>query len=182
LVSPFEDDDKFHVGIVNDRLNPINGELQLRLMDFDGKVIWEYTSPVDIPANSSKNYFDTDKHEFRNKYHKQLSNLVFTAELLENGKVLSKNSFFFEPFKKLKIEQPTVKHSITKTESGFNITLQTDKLAKNIYLQIGDEKGFFSDNYFDLLPGKEGTINLKTKITEDKLKEVFTIRTLDDAF
>jgi beta-mannosidase len=108
--------------------------------------------------------------------------LVFTAELLENGKVLSKNSFFFEPFKKLKTEHPTVEHSITKTESGFDITLQTDKLAKNVYLQIGDEKGFFSDNYFDLLPGEEVTINLKTKITEDKLKEVFTIRTLDDAF
>jgi len=182
LVSPFEDDVKFHVGIVNDRLDPINGELRLRLMDFDGKVIWEYASLVEVPANSSDYYFDANKYEYRYKYRKQLLNLVFTAELVEDGKVLSKNSFFFEPFKKLKIEHPTVEHSITKTESGFDIALQTDKLAKNIYLQIGDEKGFFSDNYFDLLPGEKVTVNLKTKIPEAKLKEILTIRTLDDAF
>ena len=182
LVSPFEDDVKFHVGIVNDRLEPINGELRLRLMDFDGKVIWEYASLVEIPANSSDNYFDANKYEYRYKYRKQLTNLVFTAELVENGKVLSKNSFFFEPFKKLKITHPTVEHTIEKDETGFNITLKTDKLAKNIYLQTGDEKGFFSDNYFDLMPGEKITINLKTKITEEKLKEVLTIRTLDDAF
>jgi beta-mannosidase len=182
LVSPFEDNVKFRVGIVNDRLKPINGELRLRLMDFDGKVIWEDASLVEIPANSSDNYFDANKYEYRYKYKKQLLNLVFTAELIENGKVLSKNNFYFEPFKKLKIVHPTVEHSIIKIESGFEIALKTDKLAKNVYLQIGDEKGFFSDNYFDLLPGEKETVNLKTKITEEKLREVLTIRTLNDAF
>jgi beta-mannosidase len=49
-------------------------------------------------------------------------------------------------------------------------------------LQIADEKGFFSDNYFDLLPNEKATINLKTSISEEKLKEVLTLRTLDEAF
>jgi len=182
LVSPYEDNVKFKVGIVNDRLEPVNAELRLRLMDFDGKVIWEEASLVEIPANSSEDYFDVNKREYRYKYRKQLSNLVFTVELVENGKVLSKNSYFFEPFKKLKISQPTVEYTVVKTNSGFNIVLKTDKLAKNIYLQIGDEKGFFSDNYFDLLPGDKVSINLKTKISEAKLKEVLTVRTLDGAF
>ncbi|MCF6356904.1 MAG: hypothetical protein L3J54_03780, partial [Draconibacterium sp.] len=182
LVSPYEDNMKFRVGIVNDRLDPINAELKLRLMDFDGKIIWEEASLVEIPANSSDDYFDVNKREYRYKYRKQLSNIFFTAELVEKGKVLSKNSFFFEPFKKLKIPQPTVEYTITKANSGFNIELKTDKLAKNVYLQIGDEKGFFSDNYFDLIPGEKITINLKTKIPEAKLKEVLTVRTLDGAF
>jgi beta-mannosidase len=60
--------------------------------------------------------------------------------------------------------------------------LKTDKLAKNVYLQIEDEEGFFSDNYFDMLPGEKVTINLKTDISEEKLNEVLTMRTLDDAF
>jgi len=49
-------------------------------------------------------------------------------------------------------------------------------------LQIDDEKGFFSDNYFDLLPGEKVLINLNTKISEAKLKEVLTVSTLDGAF
>jgi len=75
-----------------------------------------------------------------------------------------------------------LEYSIEKADNGFNIALRTDKLAKNIYLQIGDEDGFFSDNYFDMLPSDKITINLKTGISEEKLNEVITIRTLDDAF
>jgi beta-mannosidase len=49
-------------------------------------------------------------------------------------------------------------------------------------MQLGDEKGFFSDNYFDLLPGQKAEIHLDTDLSEEELREVLTIRTLDDAF
>jgi beta-mannosidase len=115
-------------------------------------------------------------------YRKDTRNLLFSAELIENGKTLSRNLFFFRPFKDLNIPTPQVKYSILNTDSGFDIELKTDKLAKNVYLQIEDEEGFFSDNYFDMLPGEKLIINLKTDISEEKLNEVLTIRTLDDAF
>ena len=108
--------------------------------------------------------------------------MVLVAELVKAGKTLSKNTFYFKPFKSLDIPKPKVEYTITKADNGFNIELKTDKLAKNVYMQIGDEEGFFSDNYFDLLPGEKVTVNLKTDISEEKLNEVFTLRTLDDAF
>ncbi len=182
LVSPYEDELKLKVGIVNDRLEPINAELRLRLVDFDGKVIWEEASLVEIPANSSDDYYDVNKWEFRYKYRRELNDLVFTTELVENGNVLSKNCYYFLPFKQLKIPAPNVEYTIQKADLGYNLSFSTDVLAKNIYLQIGDEEGFFSDNYFDLLPGEKATVNLKTDISEDKLNEVLTLRTLDDAF
>jgi len=182
LVSIHEDERDFRVDIINDRLSSINAKLRLRLMDFKGKVIWENTSSVDIPANSSNKYFDIDKAKFRHKYEKQLLNSVFTTELIENGVVLTKNNYYFAPFRKLKVPHPKVEYRILKNDTGYSITLKSNSLGKNIYLQIGDEEGFFSDNYFDLLPGEEVTINLKTKVSESKLKKVLTIRTLDDAF
>lgn len=182
LVSPYEDDLKLKVGIVNDRLEPINAELRIQLVDFDGKVIWEEASLVEVPANSSDDYYEVNKWEFRYKYRRQITNMVFVAELVENGKTLSKNYYYFHPFKQLKIPNPSVEYTITKTAIGFDISLTTDKLAKNVYLQIGNEEGFFSDNYFDMLPNEKVTINLKTDISEEKLNEVLTIRTLDDAF
>ncbi len=182
LVSPHEDELKLKVGIVNDRLEPINAQLHLQLEDFDGKVIWEEASLVEIPANSSDDYYEVNKWEFRHKYRRQITEMVFVAELVEDGKLLSKNYYYFLPFKQLKAPAPTVEHSIVKTDKGFDITLSTDKLAKNVYLQIADEKGFFSDNYFDLLPNEKVSVNLKTAISEEKLNEVLTIRTLDDAF
>ena len=180
LVSPYIEGVKLRVGIVNDRLDVVNAQLKLKLMDFDGKVIWEEASIVEIPANSSDIYYDVNHNEFL--YRKDTNRLLFSAELTENDNVLSKNTFYFRPFKELKIEVPIVEYSVSKCDSGFDIELKTDKLAKNVYLQIADEKGFFSDNYFDLLPGEKISINLKTKITEDKLNEVLTVRTLDGAF
>ena len=180
LVSPYIDGVKFRVGIVNDRLEKVNGLLKLKLMDFEGNVLWEETSIAELQANSSDLYFDVNRWEFQ--YGKKIQSLVFTAELDENGQTISKNTFYFLPFKELKITKPNLEYSVSKTDSGFDIDISTDKLAKNVYFQIGDEEGFFSDNYFDLLPKETVTIQLKTKISEEKLNEVMTIRTLDDAF
>jgi hypothetical protein len=33
-------------------------------MDFDGQVVWERASLVEIPANSSRDYFNENKYEF----------------------------------------------------------------------------------------------------------------------
>ncbi|MCG6188727.1 beta-mannosidase [Maribellus maritimus] len=180
LVSPYIDGAKFRVGIVNDRLQPVNAELYLRLMDFDGQVIWEEASLVEIPANSSDDYFDVNRWEFT--YRKSLQNLVFSAELRENGEIISKNNFYFRPYKELRVPTPKIEYAIEKDEDGYTIDLKTDKLAKNIYLQIGNEEGFFSDNYFDLLPMESVGIHLKTDISEARLNEVLTIRTLESAF
>ncbi|HDR52237.1 MAG TPA: glycoside hydrolase family 2 protein, partial [Mariniphaga anaerophila] len=180
LVSPYTDDLKFKVGIVNDRLEQVNAQLILKMMDFDGRVIWERASLAEIPANSSRDYFNENKNEFL--YRKDTRDLLFSTELIENGKTISRNIFFFRPFKELNVPAPQVEYTIAKTDSGFDIELKTDKLAKNVYLQIEDEEGFFSDNYFDMLPGERVTVHLEADISEEKLKEVLTIRTLDDAF
>jgi beta-mannosidase len=149
-------------------------------MDFDGQVIWEEASLVEIPANSSDDYFDVNRWEFI--YKKNLQNLVFSAELKEDGKVISKNNFYFRPCKELKIPTPKIEYAISKAGDGFTIDLKTDKLAKNIYMQIGSEDGFFSDNYFDLLPLESATVHLKTDISEERLNKFLTIRTLESAF
>ncbi len=180
LVSPYTDGQQFKVDIVNDHLNEVNGKLVLGIMDFDGKVLWEKDEQVKIPANSSRDYFKVIMKEFEPL--KDTHNLLFYTKLIQHGKVVSQNSFFFRPFKELNIPSPKVEYTIEKADSGFNIRLVTDKLAKNVYLQIEDEEGFFSDNYFDMLPGEEVVILLETNMSEEKLKKVLSIRTLYDAF
>ncbi len=180
LVSPFIEGVKFKVGIVNDLPEKVNGQLILKMMDFEGQVIWEKASLVDIPGNSSDIYFDENRYEFL--YRKNSRNLLFSAKLVENGRTLSENIFYFRPFKELNVPAPNVAYEVSKTENGFDIQVSTDKLAKNVCFQLEGEKGFFSDNYFDLLPGETKTINLETAIPGGKLKEVLHVRTLDRAF
>lgn len=182
LVSPFTQGDTLKVDVINDKLEPINAELKLKLVDFSGKVVWEKNAQVTVPANTSANFFEVNKSTFLAETGNLTDQAVLSCELLQDGNVISKNTLFFIPYKELKIEKPQVSYEFTSVGGGFDITLKTDKLAKNVYLQIGDEEGFFTDNYFDMLPGETVTIRLETDITEEKLKGVLTLRTLDSAF
>jgi len=110
-------------------------------------------------------------------------NILLKAEVIDfKSKILSENILYFSPIKYLKLPKPNITKTIKKILNGFIIKLSTDKLAKNLYLRADEIEGKFSDNYFDLLPDEKVSINLKTNISEEKLIEVLTIRTLDDAF
>lgn len=182
LVSPFFENDSLKVDVINDRLQDFNAELKLKVIGFEGKLLWEKNSQITVPANSSTNYFADKTQNFLKSNEILPNQSVLVCELVENGNTVSKNTIFFSQFKNLKVTQPAMKYEITPASGGFEIRLSTDKLAKNVYLQIGDEEGFFSDNYFDMLPGETVSVNLKTTISQDKLQEVLTLRTLDGAF
>ncbi|MBL7969903.1 MAG: glycoside hydrolase family 2 protein [Prolixibacteraceae bacterium] len=180
LVSPYKDKDSLKVDIINDHLTEIKGQLIVKVLDFEGKEIRKETRDVTVPANSSDTFFAAGASDFLKKIE---TNKQFLAvELLENGKTMSSNTLFFKPIKDMLLPKPEVKYEITPADNGFEITLSTDKLAKNLFMTIGDEEGFFEDNYFDLIPGNAVKIKLETKISGEKLQEVFAIQTLDGTY
>lgn len=180
LVSPYTNKDSLKVDIINDKLTEIKAQLVVKVLDFDGKEIWKEAKDVSVPANSSNTFFGTKTDEFLKKIDPAKQLLV--VELIENSAVISTNTLYFKPIKDVLLPKPDVKFEVNEADGGFEITLTTNKLAKNLYMTIGDEEGFFSDNYFDLIPGQSVKVKLDTKLTKEKLQEVFAIQTLDGAF
>ena len=180
LVSPYTDKDSMKVDIINDKLTEIKAQLIVKVLDFDGKEVWKEMKDVTVPANSSNTFFAAKSAVFLKNVLPKTQFLV--ADLVENSKIISTNSLFFLPIKNVLLPKPVVKFEMNAVEGGFEITLNTDKLAKNLYMTIGDEEGFFSDNYFDLIPGQPVKVILETKLTKEKLLGVFEIQTLDGAF
>jgi beta-mannosidase len=180
LVSPFIEGQALKVSVVSDRQELLQGRLKLKVVDFEGKVLRNYESNIEIPSNTSKLVFDENLEKFL--AGNNTTRCMLLADLESFGEIISVNTLYFKPFKELKLPKPTIIHSVNQVVDGFYIVLSTNKLAKNVYLQIGNEEGFFADNYFDLLPGEQVKVHLKTSISLEKLKEVLTIRTLVDAF
>lgn len=180
LVSPYTNNDSLKVDIINDKLSEIKAQLVTKVLDFDGKEIWKETKEVTVPANSSNTYFGTKTSDFMKNV--QANKQLLVVELIENDAIISTNTLYFKPIKDVLLPKPDVKFEINAVQDGFEISLSTDKLAKNLYMTIGDEEGFFSDNYFDLIPVQPVKIKLETKLTKEKLQEVFAIQTLDGAF
>lgn len=180
LVSPYTDKDSLKVDVINDKLTEIRAQLVVKVLDFDGNEVWKDTRDVTVPANSSNTFFAAKTVEFMRTVQALKQFLV--VELVENNTVLSQNTMYFRPIKTLLLPKPEVKYELLDVDGGFEITLTTDKLAKNLYLSLGDQDGFFSDNYFDLIPGQPVKIGLETTIARDKLMGVLEIQTLDGTF
>jgi beta-mannosidase len=72
---------------------------------------------------------------------------------------------------------------VVKVRDGYKVTLTSNKLAKAVYLSTRTD-GFFSDNYFDLLPDKPVQIEFRTKVNVpiDEFRKQLKVRSLKDAF
>jgi len=180
LVSPYTEKDSLKIDIINDLLSEKRAQLVVKVLDFDGKEVWKETKDVTVSPNSSNTFFGIKTADLIWRF--QTNKHLLVTELMENGAVISTNTLFFRPIKNVLLPKPEVKYEIAAIDGGFEISLNTDKLAKDLYMTIGDEDGFFSDNYFDLIPGQAVKIKLDTEITMEKLQEIFAIKTLDGTY
>ena len=166
---PVIDNDNINFYIISDKQLPINATFRVKVMNFDGGELYRITEPVTIEANKSKSYLLISKRSLIGSNNPD--KLVMVTQLTNNNEVLSENLTYFEQPKDLALDKPQIKVIIDRNEDGYSIELITDKLAKDVYLSL-EENGFFSDNYFDLLPGVIKKISLKTdkEIDKDKIK------------
>ncbi|MGE5412500.1 MAG: glycoside hydrolase family 2 protein, partial [Clostridiales bacterium] len=98
-----------------------------------------------------------------------------------NGEMLSENIMYFRQPKDLSLEKPEIKMQIGKTTNGYSIELSTNKLAKDVYLSL-EEEGFFTDNYFDLIPGKAKKLELITANEISDIEKKIKIISLIDSY
>src|ERR1043165_7434074 len=98
--------------------------------------------------------------------------------------MVSDHDYFFAPFKELLFTEPTITSEVTPVRGGFSVKLSSDKFAKAVYLAVAERDGFFSDNYFNLAPGRAMTVEFhsRTPLTLKEFQERLRIRSVFDAF
>jgi len=101
-----------------------------------------------------------------------------------DGKPLSRNEHFFQPYKNLLLPRPKISADAMRTQTGFRITLSSDKLARAVYLSARDYAGSFSDNYFDLIPGRKVEVEFRTRepVKIADFQKHLVTRSMADAF
>jgi beta-mannosidase len=115
---------------------------------------------------------------------KDRKGVFVSAELLVGGKMVSSHLHFFEPYKNLVLQRPQIDANTVRTPRGFRVTLSSDKLARAVYLSMVNQTGTFTENYFDLIPGKSVVTEFRTaaSISPAQFRERLKIRSLADAF
>lgn len=179
IISPILKDDLIHFTVVNDYFDKLELELFIEVYDFTGNQVYTKPFEISIDANLSKEVLAINKKELIGNYDE--SKLVLTAQLRTQDKIAAENLLYFKQPKELSLEKPEIKLNIDETDSGYSIELTTNKLAKDVYLSV-DEEGFFSDNYFDLLPGMSKTIELIMDKKTDEINSKIKVMSLVDSY
>lgn len=181
LISPHVEDGKMNIYVVSDSPDAKPAQIAMTLLDLNGKKLMSKSIDASIEPLKGKSYFSQPVGEMLNGADEK--NAFLLVELKMNGKIISQNEYFFKPFKEMSFAKPEIKTEISPTKEGFKVSVSTDKLAKSVYLS-GFTEGFFSDNYFNLIPGRNREIEYKTKqkMSADEFRNKLKIRSLVDAF
>ena len=146
IVAPKWQNDSMLVYVVSDRLQPVEAELSVDVMDFSGKIIYSEKSNVEIPANTST-VLTGMKRSFllRGASGKDVFAVV---RLTAGGKNVDEKNVYFEYHKDLNLPQEPELSILAREEGKQKYILVTaDKLACNVLLVLPDSTVFFSDNY-----------------------------------
>lgn len=168
LISSKVVNDTLSTYVINDDFAEYKGVLKIKIMDFNGKVLHNVSKPITVTSNSSE-----IKHELNLTALDLNKNAVVVVSTFNNETAL----FYLVKHKALELQKGEIKQVVTKTETGFVIELTSKTLQKDVFL-YSDEKGHFSDNFFDLLPNETKNIQFKTKALELKDLKLKTFNNL----
>lgn len=161
-----EKNDSLHFYTLSDYLdNKENLRLTAQVIDFSKGKRKEIVQQVSAKANDSRIVLSLPVKQLLSddeKHH------ALIHAILQDGRgrtISTKDHFFFWP-NKLDLPETEVKTKVVYGDGIYKVTLSSEKLAKDVFVEIPVQGARFSDNFIDLLPGEKRTI----VITSPQLK------------
>ena len=167
------------VSLVSDRTTPVAARWRLRVMDFSGKVIGQQQANLTLAPLSATRVGTFSDAQLLHGAGPRATFAVF--ELLVDGREVSRNLVFFEQPKNLALPSPNIDAQWTRRGDDYALTLGSKTLARDVWVSFGDIDAEVSDNAFDILPGQQVTLTVRSKATLDALRKALKIENLADA-
>ena len=181
MASPVEQADQIEIFTLSDRLNTMEAQLMVNVMELNGGVRFSDSISVKIPASSSTCCYSRATAELLNGAER--TNALLQTVLMRNDQIIGSNVLYFCKIRDLRLKVPDLKLQTNFADNRVVIQLESDTLAKNVYLRFPGAIGRFSDNYFDCLPGQKQCVYY-TAADGEPLPDLnhLQVRTLADAY
>lgn len=155
LLSGQEEHDQLHLYMVSEQLTATSGVLTVELFHLSGKLISSSSKEIASPCNTSQLVQSLPIPALLGDSRKE--EVVLIASWLGENNETARYEHYFVKNQQLVLQQPTITVQEEHTQDGTIITLTSDVVAKQVVL-IAEHEGVWSDNYFDLIPGKPHTV------------------------
>ena len=168
IISVKRKKDQIQIHLVNVNFKETKGHLHSKLMDFKGNTLWQENRKVTLGTDTSIIVLNRAEEKILKNHDSE--KVVLLNEFITGEKVEDQDLYYFTQPKNLKLHQPEIRQQIEQKERSIEITLSSSSLAKDVYLNTPG-KGHFSNNFFDMLPGRKYRISLySTHNSYNKIK------------
>lgn len=177
LVSPVVIGDTLSVTIVSDRRTPATGVLTITAMTLDGQPFFSRTlQQTAAPLTAACIFSDKVANLLAGRNR---GDVIFHTTY-QTGTRTYENVAYATKQKHMNYTAPDYKTDIARAKGGFDVTIGSDIFARGVFLSLDGIDNFFSDNYFDILPGSERTIHVTTSLSEDAFRKQLKIISMGD--
>lgn len=160
LISVEDNGDKPVLYVVNDYPYGFEARIDWQLKNSAGTLIEQGGREITVEKSSSQPFVELDFSRYFKEGDRAEAYLEFTLSN-KAGEVMGSDTMLFVKPKHYKFLQPNIKWQITEIEESFEIKMSTNVYTKCIQLDFRREEGIFSDNCFDLSPGRTKEVVLR---------------------
>ncbi len=177
-VAALRDDGTTRVSLLNDDRQPLDAQWQMRVLDFDGRVLRQERKPIRLPALSA-----TAVARFRDAELLQGADpnrSVAAFELTRGSEVVAQRLVYFVAAKQQALQAGQL-HAALRTEGDhYVLQLRADALVRGIWIGFDGANASLEDNAFDLLPGQTRTLIVRSTAPLSTLRTALQLQTLGD--
>ena len=163
------------VSLLNDRTHAVHGELRMRVMTLDGKLLRDERRPVEIaPLSAAKvnDYLDADVLQGADP-----ASTVAVFDLRAEGEPAARGTVYFAPAKDIAWRDAGLRAEM----HGDILELSSTTLARAVWVDFGALDAELSDNALTLLPGERIQLRVSSDAAADALRAALNICSLADA-
>jgi beta-mannosidase len=164
------------VYVISDKPGTIDISVSLKLLNFEGDMFFNKELESVRIGSSSEMIFSVPLEKLNIRNFKD--SVVLLAEIYSDNKRLDRNLLYFAKPSELLLEPLQPEIEIKEEGNKTILLIKSRVLLKNVFLESHGSKGFFSDNYFDLLPGEVKPVVFQSD-TDMNTENKFTVKSLN---
>ncbi|MEN5209854.1 glycoside hydrolase family 2 protein [Stenotrophomonas terrae] len=177
-VAALRDEGTTRLSLLNDGRQPLDAQWQMRVLDFDGRVLRQERKAVRLPALSATAVASFSDAELLQGADASRSVAVF--ELLRGDAVLAQRLIYFVPAKQQALQAAQLHSELRAEGDHYLLQLRADNLVRGVWIGFNNADANVEDNAFDLLPGQARELIVRSTAPLTTLRTALQLQTLGD--
>ncbi len=175
LLSFLDEKNTIKAYLTNDFSYRPEAKFFLYLKNFNGERIKKISEEIILPSSSSSKI--SEFHIDRLTKNLDKNSMFLEGNIEINNKCITKNHYYFVKPKHLNLKDPKLDLKFEIKENRYFLNIKAETFSHETHILCQNLHGYFSDNYFNINPGKSKLIEF-FPINKSKKKPIFYANSL----